>query len=126
MNDVFGRTDRTDTVMERIVRVAKPDDLSVSQAGGARLLLELEVIRRAEEWLLDHEEIVHGPVHSSIGQEGVAVGTMAALRQGDMITSTHRAHHHVFSKTISHYAGPDYNPLVDPVPEPVLRCVTRT
>ena len=48
----------------------------------ARLLFELEVIRRAEEWLLEHEQLVHGPVHSSIGQEAVAVGTTAALRPG--------------------------------------------
>ena len=84
------------------------------------------MIRRAEEWLLENEELVHGPVHSSIGQEAVAVGTMAALREGDMITSTHRAHHHVLSKTLSHYAGPDYDPLSDPVPEAVQRCVIRT
>ena len=92
----------------------------------ARLLFELEVIRRSEEWLLEHEALVHGPVHSSIGQEAVAVGTIAALHAGDMITSTHRAHHHVLSKTIDHYAGPDYDPLTDAVPAAVQTCVTRT
>jgi 2-oxoisovalerate dehydrogenase E1 component len=113
-------------VLPGIVRIEKPEDPRLSPAAAARLLLELEVIRRAEEWLLEHEELVHGPVHSSIGQEAVAVGTTAALEERDMITSTHRAHHHVLSKTIGHYAGPAYDPLVDPLPDAVVDCVTRT
>ncbi len=125
MSDVIVRPHALDEFPE-ILLIERPSDPGLTPATGARLLLELEVIRRAEEWLLEHEELVHGPVHSSIGQEAVAVGTMAALREGDMITSTHRAHHHVLSKTLSHYAGPDYDPLSDPVPEAVQRCVIRT
>ena len=110
-----------------IVRVTKPDtDGWLTPTMAARLLFQLEVIRLAEEWLLDHEELVHGPVHSSIGQEAVAVGAVAALREGDMITSTHRAHHHVLAKTIEHYSKPEYDPLVDPVPAAVQNCVERT
>jgi 2-oxoisovalerate dehydrogenase E1 component len=126
MSEVIVRTDSAGELPRNIVRVAKPDDPRLTPAGGARLLLELEVIRRAEEWLLENEELVHGPVHSSIGQEAVAVGATAALREGDMITSTHRAHHHVLSKTVSHYAGTGYDPLSDPVPDAVRRSVTRT
>jgi 2-oxoisovalerate dehydrogenase E1 component len=126
MSEAITRPDSMHELPRNIVRVPKPDDPGLTPTGGARLLLELEVIRRAEEWLLEHEELVHGPIHSSIGQEAVAVGTTAALREGDMITSTHRAHHHVLSKTISHYSGPGYDPLADPVPEAVRRCVTRT
>ena len=126
MSDVIVRPDSLDEFPKNILRVERPSDLGLTPADGARLLLELEVIRRAEEWLLENEELVHGPVHSSIGQEAVAVGTTAALHDGDMITSTHRAHHHVLSKTLSHYAGPDYDPLSDPVPDAVQRCVVRT
>jgi len=39
-----------------------------------------------------------GLVHSSAGQEAVAVGVGAALRLDDLITSTHRAHGHVLAK----------------------------
>jgi 2-oxoisovalerate dehydrogenase E1 component len=126
MSDVIVRPDSLDEFPENILRVERPSELGLTPADGARLLLELEVIRRAEEWLLENEELVHGPVHSSIGQEAVAVGTTAALHDGDMITSTHRAHHHVLSKTLSHYAGPEYDPLSDPVPDAVQRCVVRT
>ncbi len=39
-----------------------------------------------------------GATHLSIGQEAVAVGTMAALRGDDYITSTHRGHGHSIAK----------------------------
>ena len=40
-----------------------------------------------------------GATHLSIGQEAVAVGSMAALRGTDLITSTHRGHGHGIAKT---------------------------
>jgi 2-oxoisovalerate dehydrogenase E1 component len=91
------------------------------------MLLQLETIRLFERWLLDHEDIVHGPIHSSIGQEAVAVGACAALRPGDTITSTHRAHHHVLAKAMSHYVPADFDPFAPgPLPDPLLGCVHRT
>jgi len=39
-----------------------------------------------------------GATHLSIGQEGVAVGAMSALRPDDLITSTHRGHGHTVAK----------------------------
>jgi len=39
-----------------------------------------------------------GATHLSIGQEAVAVGTMAALRGDDYVTSTHRGHGHGIAK----------------------------
>ncbi|MEV0227251.1 thiamine pyrophosphate-dependent enzyme, partial [Streptomyces sp. NPDC050704] len=35
-----------------------------------------------------------GFLHLYVGQEAVAAGVMAALRDGDQITSTHRGHGH--------------------------------
>lgn len=68
----------------------------------------LEIIRQFEQRLLEQEitELVHGPIHSSIGQEAVAVGTALALTSDDKVTSTHRAHHHFLAKAIAHYAPP--------------------
>lgn len=42
-------------------------------------------------------EIVGG-IHPYIGEEAVAVGVCAALRDDDLITSTHRGHGHVLAK----------------------------
>jgi 2-oxoisovalerate dehydrogenase E1 component len=39
-----------------------------------------------------------GATHLSIGQEGVAVGAMSAIRADDYITSTHRGHGHSVAK----------------------------
>jgi TPP-dependent pyruvate/acetoin dehydrogenase alpha subunit len=47
--------------------------------------------------LVDTGEIVGG-IHPYIGQEAVAVGVCAALREDDLITSTHRGHGHVLAK----------------------------
>jgi TPP-dependent pyruvate/acetoin dehydrogenase alpha subunit len=44
---------------------------------------------------------VPGPLHLSIGQEAVAVGGCAHLRQSDAVLSTHRGHHHCLAKGAS-------------------------
>jgi acetoin:2,6-dichlorophenolindophenol oxidoreductase subunit alpha len=44
---------------------------------------------------------VHGLIHLSIGQEGVAVGVCGALRADDAVYSNHRAHGHALAKGAS-------------------------
>lgn len=88
----------------------------------------LELIRQFEQALLerDIERIVHGPIHSSIGQEAVAVGTAMALTSEDKITSTHRAHHHFLAKAVAHY-GPPSKDIFSLADSEILReCVRRT
>jgi 2-oxoisovalerate dehydrogenase E1 component len=105
----------------------QPDWRTEDRRSLSLMYLQLAVIRLFERWLLDHESLVHGPVHASIGQEAVAVGVAAALRSGDKITSTHRAHHHFLAKAMSHYAPDDYDPLADQEPPESMRmCVRRT
>ena len=43
---------------------------------------------------------IRGTAHAAIGQEAVAVGTCAALRASDHITSTHRGHGHAIAKGV--------------------------
>jgi pyruvate dehydrogenase E1 component alpha subunit len=49
---------------------------------------------------------VHGTTHLSIGEEATAAGALAALRNDDYITSTHRGHGHCIAK------GADLNLMV--------------
>jgi pyruvate dehydrogenase E1 component alpha subunit len=42
--------------------------------------------------------LIPGFIHSCVGQEATAVGACAALRQSDVITSTHRGHGHLIAK----------------------------
>src|SRR5687767_15682276 len=41
---------------------------------------------------------IPGPLHVSIGQEGVAAGVCLNLRTDDRITSNHRGHGHALAK----------------------------
>lgn len=57
-------------------------------------------IRRFEERVkeLFLEARLYGSVHLYIGEEAVATGACAALREGDVISSTHRGHGHCIAK----------------------------
>ena len=91
------------------------------------LLFTIHAIRGFERWLLDHADLVHGPLHSSIGQEAVAAGMALALAGSDGLTATHRAHHDVLAKLIG-YAAPDgFDPLVaTDVPAAIMDVVLAT
>ncbi|MCH8090024.1 MAG: hypothetical protein IH955_08450 [Chloroflexi bacterium] len=41
-----------------------------------------------------------GGIHSSVGQEAVAVGVCAHLRSDDYLLGTHRSHHHCLAKGV--------------------------
>jgi TPP-dependent pyruvate/acetoin dehydrogenase alpha subunit len=58
------------------------------------------LIRKAEEQLAADFKAgrLPGPVHLYIGQEAVAVGVCAHLRDADRVTSTHRGHGHFLAK----------------------------
>jgi TPP-dependent pyruvate/acetoin dehydrogenase alpha subunit len=65
-----------------------------------RLYEQMLLIRRTEERLRDENKAgnVPGAVHLYIGQEAIATGVCANLRETDMITSTHRGHGHYLAK----------------------------
>lgn len=60
----------------------------------------MRTIRRFEEQIviLVNSNEIAGVTHEYIGQEAVATGVCAALRDDDVITSTHRGHGHVIAK----------------------------
>ena len=64
------------------------------------MLHQMLLIRAFEESAeqLYLQGMIHGTMHLSIGQEGSAVGAIAALRPDDYILSTHRGHGHCIAK----------------------------
>src|SRR5205823_2218454 len=62
-------------------------------------LREMLLIRRLEEKVEERFRAgeLPGFLHVAIGQEAVAVGVCAALEDGDVIASTHRAHGHALA-----------------------------
>ena len=65
-----------------------------------RLYEQMLLIRRTEERLRDENKAgnLPGAVHLYIGEEAIATGVCANLRDTDMITSTHRGHGHYLAK----------------------------
>ncbi len=92
----------------------------------ATMLGQLHVIRAFEETVLElaAESLVHGPAHSSIGQEGGAVGSIVGLRSTDAINGSHRGHHQFLAKAIAHVA-PRLD-LATLVTEPIQTVLQRT
>ncbi len=68
------------------------------------LLMHTHLIRVFEETVLElaMDGLVHGPAHSSIGQEGGAAGSIVGLTGADQINGSHRGHHQFLSKALAY------------------------
>lgn len=75
------------------------------------MLGQMHLIRAFEESVLElaGEGLVHGPAHSSIGQEGGAVGSGVSLRASDAVNGTHRGHHQFLAKALGYVAPEGFN-----------------
>ena len=73
-----------------------------------QLLGRAQWIRSFEEYVLElaGQSLIHGPAHSSIGQEGGAVGSVLPLRSDDFVTGSHRGHHQFLAKAFGHVLAP--------------------
>ncbi len=61
---------------------------------------QMQVIRGVEKLAYDMfmQGLVKGTTHLASGQEAVAVGTSAALRDDDYVVATYRGHHHAMAR----------------------------
>lgn len=61
---------------------------------------QMAVIRQTEKAVYDlfMSGLVKGTTHLAAGHEAVAVGTSAALREGDYVFATYRGHHHAIAR----------------------------
>jgi 2-oxoisovalerate dehydrogenase E1 component len=93
----------------------------------ATMLVELHLIRAFEETVLElaGEGLVHGPAHSSIGQEGGAVGSIVGLRSTDAVNGSHRGHHQFLAKALTHVSGGVLDPSAVVTPK-IQRVLQRT
>jgi 2-oxoisovalerate dehydrogenase E1 component len=88
---------------------------------------QLVLIRTFEEYVLSLAAagLVHGPAHSSIGQEGGAVGSVLALTADDMVNGSHRGHHQFLAKALA-YVAPKGFDLAEGVSADIRTVVLRT
>jgi 2-oxoisovalerate dehydrogenase E1 component len=96
-------------------RVTEKDWAEANPTLFGTLLCHLHLIRGFEECVLKlaAEGLVHGPAHSSIGQEGAAAGSILALRADDQINGPHRGHHLFLSKALTHIAPNGIDPRAE-------------
>jgi 2-oxoisovalerate dehydrogenase E1 component len=88
---------------------------------------QLVLIRAFEEYVLELASagLVHGPAHSSIGQEGGAVGSVYDLTSEDTVNGSHRGHHQFLAKTLSHIEPKGIDPT-RPYSDDVRAVLLRT
>ncbi|MFQ6005244.1 MAG: thiamine pyrophosphate-dependent enzyme, partial [Woeseia sp.] len=93
-----------------------------------KMLNHMHLIRAFEEEMLrlDREGLAHGPVHTSVGQEGAVVGAMSLLDTHDQINGPHRGHHLFLAKTLNYVDQEGYDPRQDDTPDAVNNLIYRT
>ncbi|WP_111768719.1 alpha-ketoacid dehydrogenase subunit alpha/beta [Nakamurella deserti] len=91
------------------------------------MLSQMVLIRTFEEYVLELAAagLIHGPAHSSIGQEGGAVGSVLALTDADTVNGSHRGHHQFLAKVL-HFVAPKGIDPRDEVDEDVRAVLLRT
>ena len=94
----------------------------------ARMLFDIVLINEFEHALLrlKADDCVWGPVHTSVGQEGVAAGVVAALRKSDKMVATYRSHHEFLAKAIQFVVPGGWDPLNEPLPPAGQEVLDRT
>jgi 2-oxoisovalerate dehydrogenase E1 component len=91
------------------------------------MLSQLVLIRAFEEYVLElaAEGLIHGPAHSSIGQEGGAVGSVIGLTSRDTVNGSHRGHHQFLAKVLCHLHPEGIDPT-QPYPDDVRDALLRS
>ncbi len=108
---------------------ATPEDWDALPAADLRrMLAQMLWIRVFEEYVLElaADGLVHGPAHSSIGQEGGAVGSIVDLRTTDMINGSHRGHHQFLAKALGHVMPDESGEAFPELDDAVVTVLRRT
>jgi 2-oxoisovalerate dehydrogenase E1 component len=108
--------------------VATEDDWDAAEPGLLTTMYsQLVLVRTFEELVLTlaGEGLVHGPAHSSIGQEGGAVGSVLGLTSEDTVNGSHRGHHQFLAKVLHHVEPKGIDPAV-PLSSEVREVLLRT
>jgi 2-oxoisovalerate dehydrogenase E1 component len=119
---------RLDPAAPWVELVATDEDWDAADPELLRAMFgQLVVIRVFEEYVLELASggLIHGPAHSSIGQEGGAVGSVLALTSEDQVNGSHRGHHQFLAKVL-HHVAPKGLDLTAAVPDEVRDVLLRT
>lgn len=111
----------------REISTTAEDWNTLDPALGKTMLVQEHLIRAFEEKVLDlsRVDLIHGPAHSAIGQEGGAVGSVISMIKGDEIDGSHRGHHQFYAKALS-YIEPDGVAIDQDFPTAVFDVTKKT
>jgi 2-oxoisovalerate dehydrogenase E1 component len=106
----------------------KKDKYSMEPLLAARILFYIYVIHEFEHALLrlKNDDCIWGPVHTSVGQEGIAAASVTALRKTDKFVATHRSHHQFLGKALHFVLPNSWNPINEDLPEIGKEVIRRT
>ena len=110
------------------IRSTPKDWEKVGEEALRRMHYHLHLVRAFEETVveLEGEGLVNGPAHSSIGQDGGAIGAMSLLGTGDQITGSHRGHHQFLAKALRHIDDGSVDPVTGEIPDTINTLLNRT
>ncbi|WP_210447972.1 alpha-ketoacid dehydrogenase subunit alpha/beta [Vibrio crassostreae] len=76
----------------------------IGEIESVKMFTVMKIIRSFEEALikLDKKGLVHGPLHTSVGQEGAMVAAISLLRSTDLVNGSHRGHHLFLAKALNY------------------------
>ncbi len=106
-----------------------PEDLrGLPPGAAARMMFDIGLINEFEHALLrlKADDCLWGPVHTSVGQEGVAAGVVGALRRSDKIVATYRSHHEFLAKALQFVLPDGWDPLGGNLPAAGQEVLDRT
>jgi 2-oxoisovalerate dehydrogenase E1 component len=81
----------------------EPTSLTRENLDLRSLYRQMQIIRRCEEQLARAHQrgLIHGACHTYVGEEAIATGVCANLREQDVVFSTHRGHGHALAKGVT-------------------------
>lgn len=110
------------------IQSSAEDWTNLGRSGLMKIFHLLHLIRAFEQELLqlEKEGLTHGPVHSSIGQEGGAVGSVLAMQATDQMNGSHRGHHQFLAKALAYVGVFELDPCQNAAPEHIKEVLQKT
>ncbi|WP_171181300.1 thiamine pyrophosphate-dependent enzyme [Ruegeria sp. HKCCD8929] len=110
------------------ITATEADWAKLGKAEAIKMHNHLHLVRAFEEMVLemDAQGLIHGPAHSSIGQEGGAIGSISPLKPGDQVTGSHRGHHQFIAKALTYLDRGHADPLTTELPGDILELLQKS
>lgn len=110
------------------ITATEADWVKLGKAEALKMHNHLHLVRAFEDMVLemDGQGLIHGPAHSSVGQEGGAIGSISPLRSGDQVTGSHRGHHQFLAKGLTYLDTGHNDPLTTELSGDIMQLLQKS